>query len=126
MLDKGSGPPDAIFVANDHMAISVMDTLRHARGLRVPEDISVVGYDDVPQAAWPSYGLTTVEQPSEPMIEATVRVLARQIESGAVVRDDTRLPATLVVRGSARRPEGVRPAEGRRDGREIWIFPETD
>ena len=44
-------PPDAVFVANDHMAMAVMDTLRHELGLNVPDDVSVVGYDDVPTAA---------------------------------------------------------------------------
>ena len=49
--------PDAVFVANDHMAFAVIESLRFDLGLRVPEDVSVVGYDDVPLAAWRSYDL---------------------------------------------------------------------
>ena len=41
-------PPDAVFVANDHMALAVMDTIRFELGLKIPDDVSVVGYDDVP------------------------------------------------------------------------------
>ena len=58
-----NNPPEAVFVANDHMAFAVMDTLRYELGLKIPDDVSVVGYDDVPAASWPSYSLTTVQQP---------------------------------------------------------------
>ncbi len=96
--------PDAVFVGNDHMAFGVMDALRFELGLRVPEDVSVVGFDDVPLAAWPAYDLTTIRQPVEAMVEATVEVLLRQIEEDAREPVRLRLPAPLVVRGSARRP----------------------
>lgn len=52
--------PDAIFVANDHMAFAVMDVVRGELGLRVPRDISIIGYDDVPEASWNACDLTTV------------------------------------------------------------------
>ncbi|MEM9755340.1 MAG: LacI family DNA-binding transcriptional regulator, partial [Pseudomonadota bacterium] len=51
----GRDRPDAVFVANDHMAFAVMDVLRFELGLDVPGDVSVVGYDDVSMAAWPTY-----------------------------------------------------------------------
>ena len=73
-------PPDAIFVANDHMALSVMDTIRHELGLTIPQDVSIVGYDDVDAAAWPSYNLTTVRQPANRMVAATVDLLLEKIE----------------------------------------------
>lgn len=97
--------PDAIFVANDHMAFSVMDVLRGELKLRIPEDISVVGYDDVPEASWGGYNLTTVTQPSTEMVEATVAILLDQVEQREVVRSAAVLPARLVVRGSARLPK---------------------
>jgi hypothetical protein len=50
-LMEGPARPDAIFVGNDHMAFAVMDAIRSDLGLRIPEDVSVVGYDDVPIAA---------------------------------------------------------------------------
>lgn len=98
--------PDAVFVANDHMAIAVMDALRHEFGLRIPEDVSVVGYDDVPLAAWSSYDLTSVRQPTNRMVEATVRILLDRIEDGRHEPQRVALEGRLVVRGSARKPTG--------------------
>lgn len=100
MLD-GPGPPDAIFVANDHMAFPVMDEVRR-RGLRIPEDLSIVGYDDVPEAGWGGYALTTVSQPAAAMVDAAVTILLEQVESSDVQRRAAVLPCRLVVRGSAR------------------------
>ena len=97
--------PDAVFVANDHMAFSVIDVLRNEYGLRIPDDVSIVGYDDVPQAAWRGYDLTTVKQPSEPMIEATVRILLDQIANGVVEKCDEVVSGSLIVRTSARLPK---------------------
>ena len=98
--------PDAVFVANDHMAIAVMDVLRHEIGLRVPEDVSVVGYDDVPSAAWPSYRLTTIRQPADLMVARTVELLVSQIERPDAAARRVSLDPKLIVRGSARVPEG--------------------
>jgi DNA-binding LacI/PurR family transcriptional regulator len=57
-------PPDAMFCANDHMAIAVMDALRSKTlACRFPEDVSVVGFDDVGPAQWPTYAITSFSQP---------------------------------------------------------------
>jgi DNA-binding LacI/PurR family transcriptional regulator len=97
----GADKPDAIFVANDHMAFAVMDTLRFEMGLRVPEDVSVIGYDDVPMAAWPSYNLTTIRQPVRRMVEATVDILLNQIE-GETAPNRIRIDGPLITRGSVK------------------------
>ncbi|RVT85706.1 LacI family DNA-binding transcriptional regulator [Rhodobacteraceae bacterium CCMM004] len=99
-------PPDAIFVANDHMAIAVMDVLRGELGLSVPDDVSVVGYDDIPPAAWGGYALTTVRQPAAAMIDATVETLLAQIEGPGGAPQHITLPAELILRRSARIPPG--------------------
>ena len=99
--------PDAVFVANDHMAIAVMDALRMELGLRIPLDVSVVGFDNVRQAAWGSYQLTSVEQDTDAMIEATARMLLDQID-GAVQSSAVVLPARLVVRGSTLRRNSLK------------------
>ena len=101
---RSADRPDALFVASDHMAFAAMDTLRCALGLRVPEDVSVVGFDNAPQADWGAYHLTTVEQNVGQMIEATVRMLVQPLEDDAVTRDHAVIPARLVVRSSARVP----------------------
>jgi DNA-binding LacI/PurR family transcriptional regulator len=101
-LFAGPTRPDAIFVGNDHMAFAVMDTLRFDLGLSVPGDVSVIGYDDVPLAAWPSYNLTTIRQPVRRMVDATVDILLRQIE-GETAPSRIRIDGPLVERGSVQR-----------------------
>ena len=66
--------PDCIFFASDIMAIGGIDAIR-TENLRVPADISIVGFDDVPIAGWPSYELTTIRQPIAQMVDATAEVL---------------------------------------------------
>ncbi|MFK7880004.1 LacI family DNA-binding transcriptional regulator [Roseobacter sp.] len=101
--------PDAVFVANDHMAFAVMDVLRYELGLRVPEDVSVVGYDDVTLSHWPSYNLTTVRQPANRMVAATVDALLARLSAEDVTPRRITLDGPLIVRGSARKPEGTAP-----------------
>jgi DNA-binding LacI/PurR family transcriptional regulator len=103
-LFAGNNGPDAIFVGNDHMAFAVMDELRHGLGLAVPGDVSVVGYDDVPMAAWPAYALTTIRQPVEDMVQATVEAILGQIEGDHAPRRMV-IDGPLVIRSSARLPE---------------------
>ena len=100
------GLPDAVFVANDHMAMAVLDTLRFELGLRVPDDISVVGYDDVPAAAWPAYNLTTVRQPANRMVARTVELLLDKIDNANAPPRRLEIDGPLILRGSARVPEG--------------------
>ncbi|WP_224813986.1 LacI family DNA-binding transcriptional regulator [Hasllibacter sp. MH4015] len=102
-------PPDAIFVGNDHMALGVIDMLRYEMGLDVPGDVSVVGYDDVPMAAWKSYSLTTLRQPVNRMVEATVDTLLNEIEQGRPPGTITEIEGHLVIRSSAKTPEGQVP-----------------
>ncbi|MFY2824188.1 LacI family DNA-binding transcriptional regulator [Ruegeria sp. MALMAid1280] len=109
--------PDAVFVGNDHMAMSVMDVLRFELGLRVPEDVSVVGYDDVPAAAAPTYDLTTVRQPVRRMVEATVTALLNRVE-GETEASQIHIPGDLIIRGSARKPKVYEPA-GRTDTHQV-------
>ncbi len=101
-----SDSPDAVFVANDHMCFAAMDVLRYELGLRVPEDVSVVGYDDVPPAAWPAYDLTTVRQRANLMVSETVKILLENIENPDAPPRRIAIEAPLVVRGSARIPQG--------------------
>ncbi len=98
--------PDAVFVANDHMAFLTMDVLRHELGLRVPEDVSVVGYDDVPLASWPAYSLTTVRQSANRMVEETIATLLNQIRTKDAPPKRVEIDGPLILRGSARIPKG--------------------
>ena len=62
------------------MAMGCIDALRHEDNIRVPEDIAVVGFDGVSEAFWTSYKLTTVVQPVDRMVKATVNMLMERIE----------------------------------------------
>jgi LacI family transcriptional regulator len=95
--------PDAVFVANDHMAFAVMDVLRIELGLKIPEDVSVVGYDDVKISSWPSYDLTTVRQPINNMVDRTISLLISQLE-GNIPAKQIEVDAELIVRSSAKLP----------------------
>lgn len=101
-----SGPdrPDALFCANDHMALAAMEVARHELGLDVPGEVSIVGFDDAGPAPWPSFGLTTYSQPVGPMVEALAGLLLDLLgEAGAPARR-LLVPGELIVRRSARLP----------------------
>ncbi|MEM6759699.1 MAG: LacI family DNA-binding transcriptional regulator [Pseudomonadota bacterium] len=98
--------PDAVFCANDHMAFAVMDVLRFELGLSVPGDVSVVGYDDVGLAAWPSYSLTTVRQPAASMAREAVDMILGRLADPTTTPRRVALDGPLVLRGSARIPQG--------------------
>jgi DNA-binding LacI/PurR family transcriptional regulator len=105
-LFAGGIHPDAVFVANDHMSFAVMDVLRFELGLNIPGDVSVVGFDDVSIASWPSYDLTTVRQRANLMVEETVNMMLARIQSPALPCESVSVEAPLIIRGSARIPKG--------------------
>ncbi len=115
--------PDALFCANDPMAIACLEVARHEFGLRVPEELSIVGFDDAAPAAWPSYALTSWTLDVAAMAEAAVGALLAQIEEPGRPAQRIVVPGRLLVRGSARRPppdlwpqdavDGLAPAEAR-------------
>jgi len=113
MFGDAGHRPDAVFVCNDHMAFAVMDVLRFELGLRVPEDVSVVGFDDVPPARWPAYNLTTIRQNVDDMVVETVDTLMTQIGDKAAPSRRVVLDGELIVRGSTRSPNPA-PKRGTR------------
>lgn len=92
-------PPTAIFTANDGMAMTVLEVLRE-RALAVPDDVSVIGFDDMPLASYAQPALTTVRPPAREIAVRAVHTLARMIESGRFESERVAFPAELVVRQS--------------------------
>lgn len=94
--------PSAIFCTSDVTALGVMDAARKEFGLKIPDDLSVVGYDDIPMARWQAYGLTTVRQEYGRLVEETLELIARfgESEKGEIVR---RIEPKLIVRDSTAR-----------------------
>ncbi|OON41377.1 LacI family transcriptional regulator [Izhakiella australiensis] len=99
--------PDAVFCVTDLVACGFMDEARHRFALRVPDDLCIVGFDNIPQSGWSSYNLTTFAQPAEQFACDAVQwlVTGEQEEpaAGAELRNDSRLyQPELVWRGSVR------------------------
>ncbi|MDR7331911.1 LacI family DNA-binding transcriptional regulator [Roseateles asaccharophilus] len=107
LLDRAD-PPTAVFCANDLMAQGMLDAARVA-GLSVPEQLSVVGFDDIPSAAQCHPALTTVRQDYEQLGENAVRLLLQHIEHGSQRGMRIELQSHLVIRDSTA-PPPVKPA----------------
>ena len=92
-------PPTAVFVCSDRMALGVYAALSE-RGLRVPQDMSVVGFDDLPEARWLAPALTTVRQPLSEMAATALRLLVRMMDGDRPESTRTELSTRLVKRAS--------------------------
>ncbi|MGH9106273.1 MAG: substrate-binding domain-containing protein, partial [Acidimicrobiales bacterium] len=101
----------AIFAANDHMALGVLLAL-HDRGLHVPQDVAVVGFDDTPESAYFTPPLTTVRQDFRGVGRAAVQILVDQLTTGVTRRDRVVVPPELVCRKSSAVP-GAPPTSGK-------------
>lgn len=95
--------PTAVMCICDAVAFGVIEGLRRG-GLQSPEDISVVGFDDLPQAEWVSPPLTTVRQPLRRMGKLAVRTLLRMARGREPESFHMQMPTTLVVRGTTASP----------------------
>ena len=96
-----AGLPDAIFGANDLIALGAMDALRREAGCRVPDDILVSGFDDIPEADWASYRLTTLLHDGRRMVDEALEVLRAEDEGHAKAADaNSIVPAPLILRDS--------------------------
>jgi LacI family transcriptional regulator len=91
--------PTAIFASNDVTAFGVIEAARD-RGLRIPEDLSVIGFDDIPEAANIHPPLTTIRQPLEQMGRMAARMLLHAIEHPEIEMKTVVLPTELIIRSS--------------------------
>jgi LacI family transcriptional regulator len=103
-----AGPPTAIFAGSDQQALGVYEAARQ-RGLRIPQDLSVVGFDDLPMSQWTSPPLTTVRQPLAEMGRVAAEMLGTLVEGLTLSSPRMELATELVVRASTA-PPGRTPA----------------
>jgi LacI family transcriptional regulator len=106
MLAAGGELPDALVCANDQMAIGALRTLAE-RGIRVPDDIAVVGFDDIFPASLCEPPLTTVHQPIRKLAEVACDRLAERINDPTLRPKQELLPTELVLRSSCGCPPGT-------------------
>lgn len=103
LLDSGDPLPTAIFTANDLMAIGAMRAL-HERGVRVPDDVSIIGVDDIPFGRYATPALTTVAQPLDQLALAGTTMLLDLIHERPIAASQILLEPSLVVRESTAAP----------------------
>ncbi|MFJ9737746.1 LacI family DNA-binding transcriptional regulator [Streptomyces sp. NPDC101166] len=96
-------PPTAVFTCSDRQALGVYEVLSE-RALRVPDDISVVGFDDLPESRWTTPALTTVRQPLAEMAATALRLLVRMMDGDRPEGTRTELSTRLVERSSTGAP----------------------
>lgn len=96
-------PPTAVFASSDQMALGAIEALRR-RGLRVPEDMSVVGFDDLPEVRWSAPPLTTVRQPLADMGKLATRTVLRLAAGEEPASPRVELATELIVRASTASP----------------------
>ena len=101
-----AGPrPTAVAAFNDRCALGFIDVVRR-RGLRVPEDLSVVGFDDIEQAGYDHVSLTTVRQDVERLGRAAIERVALRLDAGEAGVREVVIPPHLIARGSTAPPPG--------------------
>jgi DNA-binding LacI/PurR family transcriptional regulator len=96
------GAIDGAFCVTDLLALGFLDAARLDRGRRVPDDLSVIGFDDIPQAGWGAYQLTTFRQPVRLLTDAVMQVIRERAESPESPHAMITLPASLIVRETVR------------------------
>jgi DNA-binding LacI/PurR family transcriptional regulator len=101
-LFAGSTRPQALFCANDLLAIGAIDALKTRLGIRVPDDVLVAGFDDIPAAAWASVNLTTFVQDAAAMVEVTLGILLSAHNGKPPATEPVVVSARLIERGTTR------------------------
>jgi len=96
-------PPDAIFCASDYMAFAAIDVAKNEFGLGIPNDLSVVGFNNVPGAGHVAYDLTTFSQPASKMVQEAVKLVDELIAQPNSRAKHLLVPGELIVRGSSRK-----------------------
>jgi DNA-binding LacI/PurR family transcriptional regulator len=100
--------PDALFCANDTMAMGALEVARAEFGLDIPADLAIVGYDNAGPVGWPTYQLTTIDQNLDEMARSAIALLVRKLDSGDVSPEHLLVAPTLIERATTRPTAGAR------------------
>jgi len=93
---------DGVFCVTDLLALGFLDAARFERGRRVPDDVSVIGFDDIPQAAWGAYRLTTFRQPIAGLTTAVMGAIHRRTDTPLASHDMQTVPVQFMPRSTVR------------------------
>lgn len=110
-------PVDALFCASDYMAFAAMDVAKREFSMRIPQDLSIIGYDDVSEASHAVYDLTTYSQPAAALVEEAIKVIDLMIKNPGRRAQRREVRGELIVRGSAKVPTTGLVTK---DGKKIW------
>ncbi|MEP6702820.1 MAG: LacI family DNA-binding transcriptional regulator [Betaproteobacteria bacterium] len=102
LLAKPVSSLDGVFCVTDLLALGFIDAARAECGRRVPEDLSVIGFDDIAQAGWGAYRLTTLCQPVPELTSAVMGMIRRRVEDPVAPHALTTVPVWLVARSTVR------------------------
>jgi DNA-binding LacI/PurR family transcriptional regulator len=94
---SGAPPPDAIFCFNDEMALGALQAATEMK-LAVPDDVALIGFDDIPMASWPMFGLTTISNPIDPAVDILIGRITARLADPSVTVDAYLITPSLVVR----------------------------
>ncbi|KAK45777.1 LacI family transcriptional regulator [Caballeronia jiangsuensis] len=97
---QGTPQPDGVFCSSDLLALGLIDTARHQYGLRVPGDLCVVGFDDIPASGFENYQLTTIRQDTAGLANAAISMLTERIDAFSGESRTRVVPVELLVRKS--------------------------
>ena len=101
MMEMGDGNlPDAVFCTGDIIALGAIDAFRTQYALSIPEDISIIGVDNISEADWLAYSLTTMAQPVEEMVKSACEALIRLVEDPDAAREQKTFECVLHERSS--------------------------
>ena len=94
--------PTAVFCSSDNMAMAFRDVAELEFGLSVPQDMSIVGFDDIPMASWPRYGLTTYHQYTDKLVDNSINVLLEALKDPQMPIAHQFLQGRLIERGTVK------------------------
>jgi len=95
-------PPTALFCVNDYVALGVMDVFR-SKGIRIPDDVSIVGFDDIILSSQPTINLTTIAQDKRKIGEKAAEAILEQVAKGRQLNREIIIPTKLIARGTVKR-----------------------
>lgn len=101
-LFEQATPPDALFCANDMVAMGALNVVVGEMKLTAGKDVSVVGFDDIAMAQWPLFNLTTWVQPVSEMVDQAMAIIRQQLDNSSAPPVQYKLKGKLVVRGTTR------------------------